>query len=39
LEETDVYGRNILYALLKKQEGKVWTRIIWIHRGTSGTFL
>jgi hypothetical protein len=32
-EELDVDGQNVLKLMLKKQDGRVWTGIIWLRRG------
>jgi hypothetical protein len=34
LEETGVDARRILYWILKKQDGRVWTGLNWLRVGT-----
>jgi hypothetical protein len=38
-KETDVGGKKILRWILERQDGVVWTGLIWLGIGTSEGFL
>jgi hypothetical protein len=39
LEDLDIDGRIIIYWILRKCGGKVWTECIWLRAVTSGGLL
>ena len=39
LEDVVVEGTTILKKICKKQDGRAWTGLIWLRRGTSGALL
>jgi hypothetical protein len=39
MEDLDVDGRIILKLVLKKNCGKLWTRLMWIKTKTGSTFV
>ena len=39
LEYLDVDGKTILKSILKKYDWSVWTGLIWLRTGTSGSLM